>query len=421
MRHRKIRILLLCFLCVGALSGAKSLQFGWISVVEAPHARYFPPTLFEMIAAYGQTVEFSDHYEDLYKQRILQTEKKSFLEEKHRKIKQLDGVVPQIEMTPPSPPLSDETSFDVVWQQIDVAPSLAQAITASDATVIDYILALHNLDYLFVCSINYFDAFLRVRMVTYHRFHYEGVVLYDGLTLPEELSKLKGEVFLASISSLSPQSLGLLHILNSIPGLALSADDREIAMYDRFLPLAEGMHDLSFTSQGFNPVEQEVFVQAGQIKTLALAMERISGPPLLVTSFTHTPEVTITQGPRGALPLIWPSQQTPFSLYGYQKGLLPTIRQYNSPLEHIELTLHPPWMHSAGAVARSQKSVYASFGRTLLLGATAIVLDALSRSLSTTTYWQPLVWGALGGVVLSSIETGAQLFAYYQKTKYSSQ
>jgi hypothetical protein len=63
-------------------------------------------------------------------------------------------------------------------------------------------------------------------------------------------------------------------------------------------------------------------------------------------------------------------------------------------------------------------------GRTLLFGAAAIIVDSISRSVASYTQdlavWQPILLASVGALAVSSLDTGVRLFAYYQKTKYSS-
>ena len=87
----------------------------------------------------------------------------------------------------------------------------------------------------------------------------------------------------------------------------------------------------------------------------------------------------------------------------------------------IEINLNPLWMEQGVIIRSSQNKFYQALGRSLILAGGTILVDTLSRTFSQQPLWQPLVWATLGAFALSTFDASYQLFAYYQKTKYSSQ
>ena len=81
-------------------------------------------------------------------------------------------------------------------------------------------------------------------------------------------------------------------------------------------------------------------------------------------------------------------------------------------------------MDETGQVSRAQSQLYTSLGRTLLFGALAIIFDSVASSVAQQpqdlTAWQPFLLASGGALAVSAMDTGLRLFAYYQKTKYSS-
>ncbi len=418
MVRKRLSILCLAFMLATSLVGAETVQMGFMSVTFDGITSNFANQIFTSISQFVTEIPSSPQYLQRIGERKGKHEELTRLEKQHTVIKNSDGNVPQIESGPSFPSKEESQLLAVSWKSISTSPALRKKALSGDEIVLNYLVDLHRLDGLLICSIDRFDAFYRVRII-FHNPNRE--VLYDGLTKPEELAQLKGDVFLAVSAALTDQELGLLYLTTPIPGTALFIDEQQRPSYDNFIPIQAGSYTISMVAPGFIKTEQDIGVDAGEIVALDLSMNRVEGPPLLITSSTHEPVVTIPHGPSGRTPLIWQAQTNPFVLYAYQEGMRPTIRQFYKPIEHIELTLQPTWMTGTKMIARSQKHVYASLGRTLILGAVTILVDSLSRSFSSNHLWQPMVWGTLGAMTLSSLETGVQLFAYYQKTKYSSQ
>ncbi len=90
-------------------------------------------------------------------------------------------------------------------------------------------------------------------------------------------------------------------------------------------------------------------------------------------------------------------------------------------MKEIEINLNPPWMEQGKVISDSQKKFYSALGRSMIMGAATILLDTMGRTLSQEGLWQPMVWASVGALTISTFDAAYQLFAYYQKTKYSSQ
>ncbi|MFA5468982.1 MAG: hypothetical protein WC224_08010, partial [Sphaerochaetaceae bacterium] len=62
-----------------------------------------------------------------------------------------------------------------------------------------------------------------------------------------------------------------------------------------------------------------------------------------------------------------------------------------------------------------------ALAKSLILAASTILFDTLSHTFQGEGAWQTLAWASVGAMAVSSYDAAYKLFAYYQKTKYSSQ
>jgi hypothetical protein len=281
-----------------------------------------------------------------------------------------------------------------------------------------------RLDVLLVCSIEPFDSFYRVRIDQYVGSESEHTRLFDAVAQPFEVYTLLPQVFLELLNYYSGTGIGLLHVSSTVPGISVAVDGKHVPLVDAFLPLSSGTYSITASAPGYADVSVIQRVENGVIGELPLSISRVDGPPVLIVSDSHVATISIPGGPTGMSPLVWNAQKTPFVLYAQEDGWRSLTMQFSEPVELIRVSHQPAWMDQTHGIGRTQSSLYGSLGRTLLFGAAAIIVDSISRSVASYTQdlavWQPILLASVGALAVSSLDTGVRLFAYYQKTKYSS-
>lgn len=367
-------------------------------------------------------------YEALVENRLAKTRALDELVRNHRLIEESDGdslVVAERDDSNEEELLSQQESNNLVeWIIIDESDPLRTALARKDGIVADYMMKAYKIDLLLVCVVEHFEPLLRLRI---EEFRSDGItrLVYEDLVISSELATLKEPAMLAIMSAYRGSPIGMVHLNSTPPGLSVSVDGGEKQrVRDSLMVLSEGEHVLVFSAPGYEEKTQSVSVESGSVEKLKVELEKVEGPPVLITSDSGYTDITIPHVIDKQVPFIWESQHNPFVLYAIEDGKRLATYQFTEPIDEVNISLQPQWLDPVYGTARAQEDLYASLGRTLILGGLTIILDSVSRSVASYTndlrMWQPAILGAAGAMAVSLFDTGAGLFAYYQKTKYSS-
>ncbi len=407
-----VLIFLLLSFCL-PLCAAEALRIGFISVTDPSIESSLGEQLFTWAQQNISELVTKKAFEESIQRRLMASSKRAYLQEVHLAIAQNDGKRPS----------------DLIFEteEIAVADSVAvEWVYLSDFTkqvrkepiLYDYLLRKNNLDAFLIFSTQSFDQFYRLRLslVTL-----DEELLLDAIVKPEELSTIKGELYLALLKGLATPNWALLAVTEIAPTASLAIDGFKVTLHDGFVPLMGGPHTVTATASGYKEEEKRVLVEPGEVFTLNLPMEKEVHGALLITSLTNDAQVKLSDGLTASLPFVWAQQSPPYSLYVYEKGYLPLIKQVNSSTAQIEVSLNPPWLKQGEVIKRGQRDFYSALAKSLILAASTILFDTLSHTFQGEGAWQTLAWASVGAMAVSSYDAAYKLFAYYQKTKYSSQ
>lgn len=409
-----LRILVwIMFLAIVLPLGAASLRIGFLSYDPALSGQRFSTQLLDLASRALDAHPVAAAHEQPMRLRIAS-------ERELERLRSQPDTLPGTE----SPSEEIELSIDAVeLVALQVSTDIAAKVIADDRIVSEYLLARNGLDMLLICAIEPFDEFLRTRLMVLRRGETTFTSLFDRIAKPADLAGMLDQALLAISTLVHGRSLGLVSFGDMVPGLDVSVDGVRGSLVGDALLLAPGDYLLTFSAPGHEGSSRMVNSRPGAITIVNVDLPRVSGPPLLLTSRFPRAFVTIPAGPSGPLPLIWASQSAPFVIQAETGEGRPATVQVTRPTEHIELSFEVPWMDEH-VVGRYQRTLYGSLGRTLLLGAMAIVFESIESSLFSSGggsgELQPLVLASLGAAGVSAVDTVLRLFAYYQKTKYSS-
>lgn len=430
MKWRNFRNFILLPLFIFAMTilpAATPVRIGFVGIDKTRTSTNHIEKIFSLLAAQDDSDFFYEKYRALISNRIMRNQDLSNLTKRHETIEEADGNSEAFEqskaLVTPAEVNAQSSSSVVEWIQLDISSTLARALVIQDMTVSDYVLKSNQLDLLIICVIEPLDTLVRLRI---REFQSDGVsrILYEGIAVPSEVRTLVPEAIVTTISAYKRSSIGLLQLEQVSPGLTVAVDGEQVEIQDTLLVLEEGTRNLVFSALGFKSRAITVEIQSESVQEVEIALSRIDGPPLLITSDSGMAEITIPYVLTKQVPVVWESQQYPFVLYAQEEGRRLLTVQHAQPVEEVNISLHPLWMVPVYGTAREQEAMYASLGRTMLLGGLTIILDSVSRSVASYTddlrMWQPAILGAAGAMAVSLFDTGTRLFAYYQKTKYSS-
>ncbi len=412
MRLRKVglAILILCLL-LGSL-GASSLRIGFLPIIaiESPIGEQ----LYAFATSAIGEVTSNETFKGSIEERLNQQRYLTYLEERHQQIAKGDG-------NPPKDLFEEiKVDFDETlkseWVYLQPSLALVKGVKEGESIIIDYLLRSNSLDTLLVFRVDPFDRFYRLRLSLLG----EGP-FYDVIVEPQELASLKGELYLTLLNYLIDPQIALLKVDGVSSEISLTINGTKRDSYEGFIPLFAGEYLVEGEAPGYLSSTETIELGRGEVYPFLISLEEGPSSPLLITSVTGKPTVELSDGLVAQLPFIWPNQRVPYTLYATQAGRLPLIKQMGSSVGMIEIDLNPPWMEQGRAISDSQKRFYSALGRSLIMGAATIFVDTMGRTFSQEELWRPLVWATVGAFTISTFDAAYQLFAYYQKTKYSSQ
>jgi hypothetical protein len=413
MGIKRVGLTILALLLFFPLMGAPSLRVGYLPTIAANIESPIGEQLFAFATNALSQIACEESFREKIEERLNRQEYLKYLEEAHKQIAKGDGQTPQGEYEPLV--VEFEETIAGEWIYLKLPFELIKGVEGGEAILIDYILSSNALDTLLIFKIERLDRFYRLRLILLDE------LLYDAIVEPQELSTLTGDLFITLLNRLVDPKIALLGVEGLSSTISLTIDGEKRDSYDRFIPLVEGDYMVRGVAPGYLPFEKKVTLEAGSINPFTLTLEAIDPTPLLLTSITGSPTVQISDGLVASLPLVWPNQRPPYTLYATQEGRLPLVKQVGTAVGEIEINLNPLWMEQGVIIRSSQNKFYQALGRSLILAGGTILVDTLSRTFSQQPLWQPLVWATLGAFALSTFDASYQLFAYYQKTKYSSQ
>lgn len=370
-------------------------------------------------------VSYRDH-ESLTVERMQQNELLKGYEQIHTAIEEADGDSREVALssrTASAQPEDIELSDSVTLVQLDIPTALVEGIADGDDIIIDHVMVSEQVDVLLMVVIEPYDVLTQVN-VTAFRSDGDVTVVYEHVAIPSDIDKLMYEALVTTLSYFNRSPLGLVRVSGGPPGMGVSVDDEVKTISDTLVVLEPGMRRLEFSAPGYESSTSIVEVDPQAVTYLKIDMDRIIGPPVLVTSDSGATDVTISHRISQRVPFVWEGQETPFALYAQEEGKGMLTMRFTEPVQEIHLSMRPQWIDPVYATARAQDSTYAALGRTLLFGALTIVVESISRTVASytqdRTLWQPFLLGAAGATAVSLFDTSVRLFAYYQKTKYSS-
>ncbi len=315
-----------------------------------------------------------------------------------------------------------EEASAFTWEALELPHVVTRALASGDTAVADFIMKSHRLEALLICVLEPLESIYRLRI---DEFRSDGSVvnIYETVTLRADEENAVLTALLPILSYYGSQDAGVVSIQSNTPGLSLDINGEEFPQHTQHIVLPVGTYELHATAPEREERVYTIDLASGEIVSLDINLPVLSGNPLLITSY-HTLDIVIPQITQTQVPVLIQEISPPFVVYARKQGEPVRTIHVAESTEEIYLSLQPPWMDSVHGSMRSQSAVYASLGRTLLLGGLTVLIDSISRSMASytgsTSPWQPALIASSGALALSLFDTGVRLFAYYQKTKYSS-
>lgn len=401
-------VLLLAF---SATLNAVSWEVGFIGVDRTGSGHDTLEEISALCKNYFTMLPVDAHVRSVVQTRLNRNQRNALLRE-------AGGVASTIEL-PPQTEEQLDSPLTVTWHTVQSSVALADAVAAGDIIVGHYLTLANDLDELVVVSLDNLDTFQRLNIKRYIAQGTEMELLFDRIAGAEELDKL----IIQSLFALAPhffgREAGALAVNSSVPLTSVHLNGEAVAHWDMIVVPA-GSYELSASAFGYEDVQVRCEVRANEICVVEPVFIEKEGSPLLITSRFGQAGIMI-DGEEHAMPFLLEQHKTPFAYEAKKEGYRTVIDHVPEGEKHLSISWRPLFLEPQTTIPRAQEAFYHSLARTLLGGALTIAIDSLGHASSNVQSWQPFVIAAAGVTAVSLADTIIRLFAYYQKTQYSSQ
>ena len=315
----------------------------------------------------------------------------------------------------------EDPSIDAVQVvTLNVSDQIAAELRGGNSRIAEYLMRREQIDMLLVVSLIQQDSLVRLRVEAHQR---DGSVtmLHEDIALLQDSQQLLDTSELPVLHFFTSIPLSALTVAETLPGLRLSIDNRQVNRDTLPIIIPSGAYELRAEAPGMIAVTQTVYLEPGEVYTADITFMSALQFPLLVRSHSGLTEVSIPPAGGRTVPFVLPSQQLPTVLYATESGFQPQVMHITTKQDEVLFSLQPSWVNPIQGTAREQDALYASLGRTVLFTGLTILIDSLIRSAGADAdLLQPMMFAAAGATGVSLVDTSFRLFAYYRKTKYSS-
>lgn len=415
----RVRLLVVVLLLTfSATLNAVSWEVGFIGVDRTGSSRDTLEEISALYKNYFTMLPVDEHVQSVVQTRLNRNQRTALLREAHQGLQAAGGVASTIEL-PPQTEEKFDSPLSVTWHTVQSSVALADAVAAGDMIIGRYLALVNDLDELVVVSLDNLDTFTRLKVQRYLAQETEMELLFDRLASAEELDKL----IIQSLFALAPRffgrEAGALAVSSSVPLTSVRLNGEAVAHWDMIV-VPVGSYELSASAFGYEDVQVRCEVHANEICVVEPVFIEKEGSPLLITSRFGQADITIN-GEEHTLPFLLEQQKTPFVYEAKKEGYRTVVDHVSEGEKHLSISWRPVFLEPQTTILRAQEAFYHSLARTLLGGSLTIAIDSLGHAGSNLQSWQPFVIAGAGVTAVSLADTIIRLFAYYQKTQYSSQ
>ncbi|MHC1693307.1 MAG: hypothetical protein AB9828_09815 [Sphaerochaetaceae bacterium] len=360
---------------------------------------------------------------DYFQERIEQAFVLQKQTEQHEAITGQEGDPVEIEPLE-KPDLSYANPLPVIWSSIDVDGIPGSAVVEGRPGILEYLTHKNNLDQLVVCSVTSLEGFTHMVVRNYHTDTMVLENIFDRITLPQDSDSMLPLALLALATEFKGMEVGAVSLQGMLPGKKTYIDDDPTPVTNDPIFLSIGTHRIHVEAYGYENLDIQVEIESDVLKQLPLSMVKEETPPMLITSpFGNTRITLSTQSPVD-VPFKWEHQQIPLIYHAEKTGFLPIANQMDTQSEELVLEFSPAWMTTGLTLNRPKDLLYGSLGRSILMVGMTFLMETLAQSIGGSSgndvAWQPVVLFSQAATGVSLVDTILRLFAYYEKTQYSS-
>lgn len=313
------------------------------------------------------------------------------------------------------PSIIEDTVFKVNYTQLKMNEVIPFASLSSDPILRNHFFLTYDLDELIVISLTPFDTLYRVTVDSYRALTTRERI--TDMLLPELSKKEYEKVLLRSFMNIfDKKEYALISLSSFIPSLMVSVNDGEFKEIEYLLTDEEKV-SLTYKAPNYTTRTQEINIDDTPILDIGVTLEKNKGLPLLIRSSDEV-DVQVSQIGSVSLPFLYSSVTFPFTISATKKGYSASNIIVTSPIDVIDIQLQQEHLSYRKVIPRVQDAFYASLFRTVIVGASSILISSLLPS-SEIDGIQPIHSLFHGVTIVSSIETLFRLFDYYEKSKYS--
>lgn len=264
---------------------------------------------------------------------------------------------------------------------------------------------------------------LRLRIVYHDLIDDTSRIMFDRLVPLRDVQDLQEDILLALLPLSFGDDVALLHIENSVPGLAVSLDGVDYPIFENQIAVPSGENMLELSAFGYESKSVPISVEAGTRFIVDANLEQSGFGPLSIASEMGEVDWFLDGVRQEGLPFLFPDQNLPINVIASREGFMSSSIQSTTPVRQIVFDLKPEWMTDENLITRNRDTFYSAMGKALGAFGLWVGLQSMAATFSDTGVkdpkWQPWVFLTGGVAVVSVVDLIGGLLAYYTGTRYS--
>ncbi len=294
---------------------------------------------------------------------------------------------------------------EITW--IDVSSTFQSTFTP---LLRHQIMVREHLDAVVEIVLKETGEFLIGKVTLFHRVDETGMKIADQLITDTTTEGFTRWILPILYTDLYEKDTALLSVESFLRNVEITVDD-EMLPFSPYYFLTPGEHEIHVSAPYTYPKDIKLNLEGGTYYAIEDDLEPIVNPGLLLKG---SGQVRVSGAAVKHLPFIVKETPLPITLQAGKQSYLDENITLTEPREELTIALKRIEFDPAVTVSRVQKTFYSSLARTMLLFASARIVEIATENN------EPVVSQILDGLsFISAGDTVRSLFDYYNKSKYS--
>ena len=286
----------------------------------------------------------------------------------------------------------------------------AELLRTGDEKLLEYVYSLHPADMYIIPLVQDLSG---VKYLSLHIYK-DGEFKTIFEAVDNKNLSFEPEVLLKLAPYFTDTKYSLVKLEDFVSGTYVQVDGKKVTMVDNCLLIAEGEHNIQFSSVGYTSENRNVNLEADTINPMSVILQMPVYHNIEIESFPAA-EVLIDGEFVGNTPLVIDEYSIPLTLRLQAEGYSDRVISVTEPRNKISVNLRTVSMEQIDLFKKTQNKFYWSFTRTLLLFGAMAGTRASERF--TKSAQKGINYGFYGAIGLSLVDMGFKLYKYFNGIK----